>query len=32
MKDGDVMSVARLPDLEGDEADLEAGWDDIVFT
>jgi hypothetical protein len=32
VKDGDVMSVARLPDLKGDKADLKAGWDDIVFT
>lgn len=32
VKDGDVMSVARLPDLEGEEDDLEDGWDNILLT
>lgn len=26
VKDSDVMPVARLPDLEGEEGDLEDGW------
>ncbi|KIJ10099.1 hypothetical protein PAXINDRAFT_16891 [Paxillus involutus ATCC 200175] len=27
-----VLSVARLPDLEGDEEELEDGWDNIVLS
>ncbi|OJA12601.1 hypothetical protein AZE42_08326 [Rhizopogon vesiculosus] len=30
--DGDVLPVARLPDLEGEELDLEDGWDNITVS
>jgi len=30
IKDKDVLPVARLPDIEGDEKELEDGWDSIV--
>ncbi|KIK42772.1 hypothetical protein CY34DRAFT_82964, partial [Suillus luteus UH-Slu-Lm8-n1] len=31
VKDKDVMSVTRLPDLQGEEDELSEGWDDIVL-
>jgi hypothetical protein len=30
VKDTDVMSVAALPELYGEEEKLEAGWDKIA--
>jgi hypothetical protein len=30
VKDSDVMEVARLPDVNGTEADLGSGWDDVL--
>jgi len=30
VKDKDVLPVARLPDVEGDEKELKDGWDSIV--
>ncbi|KIK31917.1 hypothetical protein CY34DRAFT_102511 [Suillus luteus UH-Slu-Lm8-n1] len=30
VKDKDVLPVAHLPDVEGDEKELEDGWDSIV--
>jgi len=29
IKDKDVMDAARLPDVEGCEAELDSGWDDV---
>ena len=29
VKDGDVNSVAILPDVDGEEPELEEGWDKI---
>jgi hypothetical protein len=30
VKDTDVMAVAMMPEMEGEENDLEAGWDCIL--
>jgi hypothetical protein len=30
VKDRDVMEAAKLPDVNGSEAILDSGWDDIV--
>jgi hypothetical protein len=30
VKDKDVMEAARLPDVEGNESELDNGWDDIL--
>ena len=30
VKDKDVMEAARLPDVDGSEAELESDWDDII--
>jgi len=30
VKDKDVMEAARLPDVNGSEAELDSSWDDIL--
>ena len=29
VKDSDMMEAAKLPDVNGSEADLDSGWDDV---
>lgn len=31
VKTDDVLNVSSLPDVEGDEEELENGWDDIII-
>jgi len=31
VKDEDVVLAAKLADVDGDEADLDSDWDDIVL-
>jgi len=31
VKDKDVTTVTCKPDLEGEEQELEEGWDDIIM-
>jgi len=30
VKDRDVMEAAKLPDVNGSEAVLDSGWDDVL--